>query len=87
MNVYEAVRKHYGDGNLSGLRLFVQLDYDPPRRVSMVNRVGMILVSSGSTDPDRALYQTTAFHVYKVSIGKRSIVGQDTILHTKIFRK
>jgi hypothetical protein len=67
MNLHEAVRKHYGDGNLKDLRLFVQLGEDSPRRVSIVNKGGLALRSSSKDDSGRALYKGTRFHVYKAS--------------------
>lgn len=85
MNVHEAVRKYYGDGNLLDLRLFVQLGSERPRRVSIVNKGGMALRSYDATDGGRALYKTTFHHVYKVSMRNNQLVGHDTILHTKEF--
>ena len=80
MNLHEAVRKHYGDGNLIDLRLFVQLGEDSPRRVSIVNKGGLALRSSSVEDGGRALYKTTTFHVYKVY---RRI--NSTVLYAKEF--
>lgn len=80
MNVHEAVRKYYGDGNLVDLRLFVQLGEDPPRKVSIVNKGGLALRSYGADDGGRALYKTTTFHVYKIH---RRI--NSTVLYVKEF--